>query len=992
MPYHQDHPLQGEVLRITADILKNKIYTKIRDFGIEGYVTEEPVPFSEREKGEYRSFRVGECWGKVWDCGWFRLKGNLTASEKGKTVVAKLDFSGEAQIFDKEGCPVKGLTSVKSNMTYTLGNMGKTVYPLTQCANGNETYELIVEAGNNDLFGGYKGGEIVECGLYECNTAMRELYYDFAVLYELMMVNPKERAFHHRIRNALSKAESLLKTFSDEEIAQCRALLAPLLQVKSAETGFDLSALGHAHLDLAWTWPIRETIRKGARTFSSAVYAMQKYPFYKFGASQMQLYDWMKQRYPLLFDKVKNLVKEGRWEVQGGMWVESDLNATGGESLVRQFLYGQKFCKENFGKKANVCWLPDTFGFTGSLPQLMKSAGMNRFVTQKIRTSPHRIEYPHDTFYWEGIDGSKVLTHVAPFENYGSSASPQEVYRTEVRFHDKYTCPSALLLFGQGDGGGGAGYECLECLSREADAEGIAKTRSRTAEEFFEVIEKNADEYQTWFGPMDLDMHTGTLTSACENKKKNKQTEICLHTLEWLSTLADTGISKQELDEIWHSMLLYQFHDILPGSSIKRVYDECLPHYDQMLERLQEGIAAATEQLAKKVSCKANEIFAVNPSPFAQKFTFERDGKVYGAEVPAYFAGAAQYSEIAPALSLDGLTMENECLKVRFSEDGSILSVIEKSTGREAVNSANKLCVYQDFLHYNEQWGMENAWDFPIRYKDKAPDILKAERIFGERGADFVSITAEYRYHSSRIRQRAVLKTGSSKIDFETYVDWHESEKMLRSITDPAVFAAQATRGIQFGHVSRPVNKNTMWEYALFENVGQRYVDKSEKNFGVSLLSPMKYGYRLQDGQLDINLLRSTSYPAEHLDEGEHTFVYSLYVHTGDFYAGSVIKEAYNNEYPVTLSQTKGSGKGIKQQFCVQGDVIVETVKPAERGKGIVLRMYEPNGASVTASLSAQGKVFETDILEESERAIPEGSEGCKIAFRPFEIKTIVIR
>ena len=992
MPYHENHPLHTEVLKLTCGLLKKKMYEKLADFRIKAFVTPEPVAYENRLNGEYKEFYAGDIWGKLWDCAWFEMSAVCPKDKAGRKLFAKIDLSGEALLFDKTGCPVKGFTSVKSRMTYTLGMMGKTVFPL-DCKAGDEVL-LTIDAANNDLFGGYQGGTIVEAGIYACNEEIRNLYYDFAVLCELMLECPEDKVFHHKIKRALTTVEKMLTDYSEKEAAECRKVLAPLLAVRSADTGFDISVLGHAHLDLAWTWPIRETIRKGARTFSTALFNMSKYPFYKFGASQAQLYAWMEDRYPQLFKKVQGAAQTGRWEIQGGMWVECDLNVPCGESLVRQFLFGQEYFTKKFGKPSNVCWLADSFGYTGNLPQLIKSAGMNRMMTQKIRTSPHRIEYPHDTFMWKGIDGSKVLLHVPPFENYGSSGSPREVSVCEKRFKDKLDNPSCLLLVGQGDGGGGAGFEVLEALDREKNLEGLAKTVSRTAEEFFDLIEKGRNSFPEWNGSMDLDMHTGTLTSSADSKKFNKLAEIKLHTLEWLNTIVKT-CEKRRLDEIWKAVLLYQFHDILTGTSIKRVFDENRKHYREMLAELDGYIETAKNKIAGGFCLRKEEALVFNPSPVHIKERIGYGEKTIEADVEPYGIKkfALKHYE-NPDLKCGPGLLENAEIRVQFNKDGSIASVTDKKTGFEYIKEyGNRLCLYADRLNYNEDWGIENAWDFPIRYADKTPWIPKLVKSKNYIENNRAIIENTFSINQSVIIQKNII-AGGGRIDFETCVDWKESERMLRSVTDTTVVSPYASRGIQFGKVLQKTNKNTMWEYAVNESPAQRYVDITQGNAGIALLSPHKYGYRLNEGQLNVCLLRSSNYPAEKLDEGEHNFVYSLYFHRGTA-EGKVLDEAYKLEYPLEFLTKECSGKAESLcRFSLKNrSVIIETVKVAEDGCGIIIRLYEPDGSGAAESLLIIGmkSAAETNILEQGQKVLTVRNETVELNFRPFEIKTLRI-
>lgn len=985
---YSDYPLQYNVLRAAAEELKGRMYRRVCNFDIEGYVTAEPVPFSERGKGSFRKFEIGDNWGGLFDCGWFRMHAHIPAGFTSGDLYIKLDLSGEALLFDSEGCPVKGFTSVRSRRANVLGGMGKTVYPAKEFIRGGEI-EFWVDAGNNDLFGEYLGGEIAEACLAVRSPKLRELYYDFAVLCELMETVSADTAWHHRIKNVLSETELILKDYTEEEAERCLVLLKPVLGVRNARTGFDVSALGHAHLDLAWTWPIRETRRKAARTFSTALSLMEAYPDYIFTASQAQLFSWIKEDHPDLYERIKGKIRNKNFEPQGGMWVESDLNIPGGESLVRQFLYGQRFFEEEFGKPAEVCWLPDSFGFPGCLPQLIRGAGMKYFLTMKIRTAPHNIVYPHDTFWWEGIDGTRVLAHCSPFEGYNSAASPAEIREGERRFRDKGRCPSALMLYGQGDGGGGAGCETLEALARESRLEGLPPVVKRSALQFFERIER-AGKYDTWSGCMDLDMHTGTLTSAAEIKHLNKEAEKALHTAEWIAAVSQDRSAQERLRGIWKSVLLYQFHDILTGTSIMRVYEEAKEHYAELLAEIGQ-IASRGVNILSEHSAEAEAL--LNPAPFARTCFAEREGKLFRAEIGAYAFEIPVWEESRPSSKVRENVIENAILRVRFSPDGAVVSVKDKRSGYEFISGAsNRLRLYEDdLLCGDEKWSRGSAWDIPIRFKGKLREeakLLEAKTFATKTAAVCIQ---RYSVGNSIVEQRIELPEGAARIDFRTSVDWAEKRKMLRSEFSLNIYAREAARGIQFGTVRQNMHKNTVWDESVFEVCAQRFLDVSDGARGAALIAPEKYGYRVQDGQPEICLLRSSDYPAEGLDLGRHTFTYSLFVHEGDHTGGGVLREAYLAEYPV---QKVSGVRPFPQRFAVRADVeniIAETIKAGEDG-GTVVRLYEAYGRAQRTALAVKGAsaVWETDLTERKRikrYAVKNGR--IELFFHPYEIKTL---
>ncbi|WP_456440521.1 glycoside hydrolase family 38 N-terminal domain-containing protein, partial [Caldithrix abyssi] len=484
--------------------IEKNIYTLIADLTIKAWITKEPVSFENRKTGEERTLKIGDKWGSLFDCGWFLLEGKVPESANGKNVVLLIDLNGEAMVVDNDGNPVLGLTSGSSVFDTTLGKPVKQVVPFKNPARGGETIALWLDVGNNDLFGNLQnGGKISKANIAICNDEMRSLYYDFDVLFDLMSHLPNDSARYHRIANSLYNALLILKEYTEEEAAEARRILAPELAKKNGDYSLLVSAIGHAHLDLAWLWPIRETIRKGARTFSTVLKMMDMYPEFIFGASQPQLYEWMKEYYPSLYARVKEKIKQGRWEPLGAMWVESDTNLVGGESLVRQFLYGKRFFQKEFGKDIKNLFLPDTFGYTAALPQIMKKCGVEYFLTIKLSWDRFNT-YPHHTFIWKGLDGSEVLVHMPPEGTYNSSAAPHAVLKTERQFLDKGVSENCLLVYGIGDGGGGPGMEHLERLAREKNLEGMAPVVQEPVSRFLERIEENRDDYPAWSGELYL--------------------------------------------------------------------------------------------------------------------------------------------------------------------------------------------------------------------------------------------------------------------------------------------------------------------------------------------------------------------------------------------------------------------------------------------------------------------------------------------------------
>lgn len=488
MPYY--HKETKKYLRSVLETLDKKIYSSISELKVTAWCSPEPLPFQKRLSGKKKILRPGQKWGDLFDCAWFHFTGEIPKSVMGRKIVLLIDVNGEACVVDKIGNPVLGLTHVSPGYDATLGMSGKRVVPITQKAKGGEKIDLWADAGCNDLFGVLQGnGTLKEASIAICREEIRKLYYDFEVLYELMNLVPEDRTRHYTILAALNDAANQLTDYSDEEVSRAREILAPELKKKNGDVSLKVSTIGHAHIDLGWLWPIRETLRKGARTFSTVTEMMQRYPDYVFGASQPQLYQWIKDYYPALYAKIKRRIAEGRWEPQGATWVEADINISGGEALVRQFLYGKKFFREEFGKEMKILWQPDVFGYIATLPQLMKKSGVDYFMTQKLSWSLYNL-FPHHTFLWEGIDGTKILSHMPPENTYNSSATPRAIFNAEKNFLDKSVADRVLLLFGIGDGGGGPGEEHLERLAREKNINGLALSFKNHQRSFLNRLKK----------------------------------------------------------------------------------------------------------------------------------------------------------------------------------------------------------------------------------------------------------------------------------------------------------------------------------------------------------------------------------------------------------------------------------------------------------------------------------------------------------------------
>ena len=980
--------------------VKDMVYRPLKDLNCEMWWSKEPLPFEERMKGRYSRLKVGDCWGELWDCAWFRFTGVVPEEASGSKVVLLIDVGGEGCVFDGDGTPIRGLTNVSSEFDRSLGLPGKRVLQFLPCARGGEKIDIWVEAGTNDLFGKYNGnGRLVQACVAVCDDAVRDLYYDLHVLIDLY-ASLDDGYRKDELAGIIGHANEILDDFSPEKIKAAREVLAFALKQKNLKDTISFSAIGHAHIDLAWLWPIRETIRKGGRTFSTALELMERYPEYRFGASQAQLYLWMKERFPKLYEKVKEKIAESRWEVQGSLWVECDTNLSGAEALVRQILYGKKFFREEFGIDVRTLWLPDAFGFSAAIPQLMKLSDTDYFMTIKI-TWNHFNTFPYNTFIWKGMDGSSVIAHIPPEGTYNSSARPSALIKAEKNFKQKDISSNALMLFGIGDGGGGPGPEHLERIAREHDLDGMPRVQYEHAVDFFRRLEPLRPKLPVWYGEIYLENHQGTFTSQAKNKYYNRKLELALRKTEAACRMAELISGKdypeEKLVTIWKEVLLYQFHDLLPGSSIKRVYDESCERYTSMLEQINHIYSGALAALVDNIDTGGVNVplVAFNNTSWQRTEWIKTDNCWFKVTMPpmgyCVFNGEAGVNGDF-TIRMDNGVVENDKVRVVLNDNGFIDSVVLKSNGMEMLRAGqqgNLLTIHQD---------CDDAWNIDPEYLTLPAEYPKlVSRSVCVDGPKAV-VTQTFTYGESKIVQDMVLTDGSARIDFITRVDWHEKGKMLRVKFPASIDVPQAACEIQFGHIFRSTHSNTSWDLAKFEVPHHRWADVSTHTTGLALLNDSKYGIRIHDCVLDLNLLRSTDYPGKEADRGTHTFTYSLYPHEGDLVAGGVVREGYFLNIPVEIIKTGSHGGSLPAEASIvtvsDENIVVESVKRSEDRKATVIRLYEASGAYRRVKVRPGFSVSKADavnLLEEKPVPLEMEKGAIDLDFHPFEVKTLYL-
>ncbi len=1005
-----------------------------------------PIPFAERLRQEYRKAEVGTVWGEAWDSAWFHLQGTVPAEWDGRKMVAHLNFNGESCIFDERGCPLFGLT----NASVFAQHYGKDLYYFQEPCRGGRQVELWVEAAANHLFGidrdadpardcprrhGSYQGKVVAMELALFDDQVWHLLLDLEVLFGLFntlaAASPQTSGSQAdwgtrktlpeippRARRLLHALNRAIDAYADDRAnaAAAREVLAEMFATPAHASDSTVVAVGHAHIDTGWLWPVKESIRKCGRTFASQVALLEKYPDYVFGASQPQHYQFVKQHYPELYEKIRRHVKDGRWELQGGMWVEADCNIISGESMVRQFLHGKNFFMDEFGVEVKNLWIPDVFGYSAALPQIMKKAGVDYFLTQKMSWSQFN-QFPHTTFRWRGIDGSEVLTHFPPENTYNSAMTPASLVPAQGNFKESHLFDEFVSLYGIGDGGGGPKEEHVERGRRLRDLEGCPRVRFGRADQLFETLAREWDQLEVWDDELYLELHRGTLTTQARVKQGNRALERKLREVEFIYAARPwREYPTKALDEIWKTLLINQFHDILPGSSIRLVYQDTEREYEQATAACRQLIAAAgcprtNDRLALVNPLATAFVGAVElPEAWIGKSIRTDQGEVLPGQVepgkrlvvrvaiPPCSALQLRAGEETPGQSLDEaavesseLILENELIRYRFAPNGQMTSCFDKELQYEFIAREAAGNLFSLYVDRPAAW---DAWDIDISYEHELLGHPRAAAApTGFSGPVRQALRFDLAIGQSRIRQTVCLEPQTRRLDFQTCVDWRERHKMLRVSFPLAVQSREATFDIQFGLIKRPTHRNTSWDMGKFEVAAHKYADLSDRQMGAALLNDCKYGYKVTENVVDLNLLRSPTHPDADADLGEHRFAYAFLPHAGILEDSSVIDEAAKfNQPPIAVPGAQAND--LRPKFAVEGDgIALEACKKAEKEDCLVVRLVESRGrrGSCTLRLPQTMRLIPCDLMEWRDQQACVG-QTHKIEFKPCEIKTFKIK
>lgn len=927
---------------------------------------------------------------------------------------------------------------------------------LSEAATAGETVTVDLQAYSGTLHPEFRLMADVE----EVSQPVKDLYYDIQVPLWAMDRMDQEGKTAIDILTVLNDTISLLDlrdVYSDDfyrSVEAARAYIAKALYEDLAgDDTVIATCIGHTHIDVAWWWTVAQSREKAARSFATVLELMDEYPEYRFMSSQPVLYTFVKERYPELYEEIKRRAAEGRWEPEGGMWLEADCNLTSGESLVRQFLYGKQFFQEEFGVDSRVLWLPDVFGYSGALPQIMKKCGIDYFMTTKLSWNQFN-KVPDDTLLWEGIDGTKVLTHLIStlgvgqsvdrfFTTYNGILHPDAIMGGWQRYQNKEMNHDILVAFGYGDGGGGPTREMLETGRRmEKGIRGIPKVRQESSLTYFTELServKDSRRLHTWTGEFYFEYHRGTYTSMARNKRSNRKSELLLMDLELLAVLAEkrgAAYPAEDLERLWKMVLLNQFHDILPGSSIKEVYEVTKREYEQvaeeggrLLKERKEAVAGAGDGVTvfntlgftrrsltvlpdgvTSLTDKGEALPSQEIGSLRYSLTGEIPSKgysVYGAVREAdggtadEAAGGVVENSAAESCgdtpfsvlkTVDGFVITTPFAKVDMAADGSFTSLLDLSENRQvwkAGEAGNRLRIYEDKPIYYDNW------DIDVFYTEKYWDLDEPASIaVTSVGPLCLQITVNRSFMHSRMTQDIRFYAHSPRIDFNTWVDWKEHQYLLKAGFPVDVHTDEAAFDIQFGNVVRKTHTNTSWDRARFESCGHKWMDVSESGYGVSLLNDCKYGHSVREGCIELTLIKSGIEPNPDTDNEEHVFTYSLYPHQGTWREADTQKEAADLNQP--LSAVNGGIPGESYGFAgVKGDsVVLETVKRSEDGDGIILRLYESRNKRVNAKVSlscAPVTVTECNLLEEpvdEAGGLMIDQDGFSFVIKPYEIKT----
>ncbi|KAL7629336.1 Glycoside hydrolase, 38 vacuolar alpha mannosidase [Parahypoxylon ruwenzoriense] len=995
--------------------------------------------FEEAMAGKYTPAVVGQSFGPSWSTHWFKVVLRVPDDLRDKEHLEfHWDSNSEGMVWTDDGKPLQGLTGGGERVEWILPDSfrdGKdhTIYIEMACNSmfGNPAGDIIQPPDPNRSF------QLVKADICAINLDARQLWIDTWIIGDAAREFPEDSWEQHKALNVVTNIIDSYVLGDKESLKKCRKIAQEYIgsnvnSSKVYDSGLvpQVFGIGHCHIDTCWLWPWAETKRKVARSWSNQCDLMERYPELNFACSQAQQYKWLKALYPYTFDRVKQKVKERQFHPIGGSWVEHDTNMPSGESLVRQFLYGQRFFESNFGERCRTFWLPDTFGYSSQLPQVCRLAGMDRFLTQKLSWN-NINNFPHTTFNWVSLDGSQVICHMPPSETYTSNAEFGDVKRSISQHKSMDQDHTSLLVFGKGDGGGGPTWQHLEKLRR---CRGMSDQVGRlprvhlgnTVDDFFDKLQEKADTLVTWYGELYFELHRGTYTTQANNKRNNRQSEFMLRELELLATVASLKhdsyeYPKEKFDEMWEAVLLCQFHDCLPGSSIEMCYDDSDELYAKVFQ-MGKDIYNDIYKLfgISQMGAATNGIpVALNSLPWHRKEIVELsenavgvacgDGSIVNVQP---FKTKATKAVTITEISEGVFVMQNDQLTVQV-ENGCVTSLVDRQDGREIIpkgGKANQLVIFDDKPLY---W---QAWDVEVYHLDTRQVVPYGKtRIYEDKDHRVSLLTEATISDNSSIKTilslSAAFEGQQSYVECTAHVDWHETMKFLKVEFPVDIRNTEASYETQYGIVKRPTHYNTTWDMAKFEVCCHKFADLSEHGYGVSILNDSKYGFATCGNLMRLSLLRSPKAPDAHADMGKHTIRWAILPHQGELSA-TTVRAGYNFNSPMkVLSAPKNSldySALTTYPIKLTGDdsLILDCVKrgeddedisrdsriPPRKGRSVIIRIFDSLGGRSTGTVTTTWnvkKVFKTNILEDDGEEIETDQNGAfQVSLRPFEVAT----
>jgi alpha-mannosidase len=1005
-------------------VLGTLLYRPLGEVEMKGFVTSDRLSVGQAADGPFQPMPAGTKWGAKWECGWFKGKVVLPRAAAGKRIVLRLDVGGDSAVY------VNGRAAGARDREHQE-------VALTRSGVAEEAFKILAEA--------YAGHGATPCGggpvphgvesVPEPPPAQRavgrstygvweeEAYQLWMDVETLLQLRDKLDADSLRV----AEIDQALRDFTvavdlelpHEDMMRTvragRRRLKPLLDCRNGSTAPLLFAFGHAHLDVAWLWPLAETERKCVRTVASQLALMEEYPEYRYLQSQAVLLDMLKARHPDLYARVKEAAKAGRLIPEGSTWVEMDTNITGGESLIRQFIHGKRFFREEFGVDTELLWLPDVFGYSGALPQIMLGCGVKYFSTAKIFWNYHGGDpFPYNTFTWEGIDGSKVLVHLC--NDYSSRTGPADVISRWRERRQKDGISTRLMPFGWGDGGGGPTRNHLEFLRREKDLEGVPRVKQASPMAYFKDLEARGAPDASYVGELYYQCHRGTYTSQARTKRGNRTSEFALREAEmWgaaASALKGFVYPAPRMESAWKRLLLNQFHDVLPGSSIRRVYEEAEAAFASVIKDAGETATAAASTFSDgdpgavtTFNSLSWERMALVPMPEGAQGAAdargnsltvqEMDGRRM-AEVTVPPCGwtsvrtAARGPAVHNTVDATRRLLENEFLRVEFNARGEITSILDKETERElAAGPCNSFRMYKDVPAAFDAWDIDSMYPLtPLPLEEEAQIEVLAD------GPLAAAVRVTRQLAASAAVQVVSLRRHSRRLDFQTAVDWQESHRLLKVNFPVALHANEGIHEIQFGHIRRPNHRSRPFDADRFEVCNHKWTALAEEDCGFAVLNDCKYGVSVDGNSINLTLLKSALAPDMSADKGRQEFTYAFYVWQGSLAASNVVREAYELNCPVlTVPGMATEGSLLRVDAP---NVIIETVKLAEDGSGdLIVRLYECKRAAtrctLSTSLPVKGAAL-ASLLEKKGKYASVERGNILLDFRPFEIKTLRLK